>query len=148
MSITISLSVDHINPDTHFRVVEQSVHHYLNTFWDSDVEGTRYTLTMGNSGFSGVLRFLNDNGENFLVAVGVHNNKRWCDIVPDLQDDQTATFMNPQYYVTGTPYTEKRLSQLAAYEVESTTGRQLSIDFTQAEGNDLAAIILIGAAKA
>ncbi|KNZ72215.1 hypothetical protein J132_04217 [Termitomyces sp. J132] len=53
--------------------------------------------------------------------------------------------MNPQYYVTGTTYSPKCLSQLATYDNESATARQLSIVFTQAEGNDLAAVILIGA---
>ncbi|KAJ7757287.1 hypothetical protein B0H14DRAFT_3598917 [Mycena olivaceomarginata] len=40
---------------------------------------------------SGSLRFVNSKGgEQFVLTVGVHNYKRWCDIVTGVSGDQTA----------------------------------------------------------
>ena len=58
-------------------------------------------LEMGESGTSGTLRFMSDTGGSFIVAVGVYNHKRWCDVVSNLKNDETGVAINPQYYNNG-----------------------------------------------
>ncbi|KAF9055562.1 fungal fruit body lectin-domain-containing protein [Panaeolus papilionaceus] len=100
-------------------------------------------LNMGGSGTSGTIRFVADNGENFIVALGVHNYKRWCDIVTNLGRDQTGTVINPQYYNDG-PRAYQREKQLASYSVKNAKGRQFAVKFTDGEGQDLACDIIVG----
>ena len=96
MSYKITVRVYQTNPNNFFRLVEQTVWKYANggTWGESNGE---YVLTMGGSGTSGTLRFVGDDGEKFIVALGVHNYKRWGDIVTNLADDQTGVVINPQY---------------------------------------------------
>jgi hypothetical protein len=54
---------------------------------------------MGGSGTSGSLR----NGREFVVTLGVHNYKRWGDIVTNLKNDQAARIVNPEYYSNKCP---------------------------------------------
>ncbi|KAG6841063.1 hypothetical protein C0991_002274 [Blastosporella zonata] len=139
---SITLRVFQTNPNTHFRVVEQTVWNYANGGEWSLVQG-QYVLKMNGSGTSGTIRFLADNGENFIVAIGVHNYKRWSDIVTNLGNDQTGVIINPQYY-SQRDREEQREKQLALYEVKNAKGRQFAIKFIKAEGNDLVADIIIG----
>ncbi|KAG5724664.1 hypothetical protein E4T56_gene3723 [Termitomyces sp. T112] len=74
-------------PSTSFRVVEQTIYGRADSYWV--MENGRYVFAMTVDGNSGTIRFA-DSGETFLVAVGVHNNKCWCDILPNLQVDQPA----------------------------------------------------------
>ncbi|KAG0606826.1 hypothetical protein M758_9G171000 [Ceratodon purpureus] len=55
---------------------------------------------MTRSGTSGILRFRNKepNGSIFEVALGVHNFKRWCDIVDNSEKAETAVMVHPTYY--------------------------------------------------
>ncbi|KAG5335039.1 hypothetical protein C0989_002408 [Termitomyces sp. Mn162] len=127
-------------PSTSFRVVEQTIYGRADSYWV--MENGRYVFAMTVDGNSGTIRFA-DSGETFLVAVGVHNNKCWCDILPNLQVDQPGTVIHPQYYAKGTSYAVQRRKVLASYQVTSATGHQLTINYTQAEGQDLAADIII-----
>ncbi|KAG1781199.1 fungal fruit body lectin, partial [Suillus placidus] len=56
------------------------------------------TLDMAYDGSSGALRFRNGVGEAFLVTLGVHNDKRWCDVVTDLKPWDTGVKIHPEYY--------------------------------------------------
>ncbi|KAF8452856.1 fungal fruit body lectin [Boletus edulis BED1] len=98
---------------------------------------------MGGSGTSGVLRFKSDKGELITVAVGVHNYKRWCDVVTGLKPEETALVINPQYYNNG-PRAYTREKQLAEYSVTSLVGTRFEVKYTVAEGNNLQADIIIG----
>jgi hypothetical protein len=142
MSYSITLRIFQTNPDTFFRVVEQTVWNYANggTWTQNNGE---YKLTMGGSGTSGTIRFVADNGENFIVAIGVHNYKRWCDIVTNLTNDQTGVIINPEYYNSG-QRAYQREKQLATYSVADVKGRKYEVKFTKDDGNDLAANIIIG----
>jgi hypothetical protein len=142
MSYKITLRVYQTNPNAYFKVVEQTVWNYANGGTWSNSDGER-ALTMGGSGTSGTIRFVADNGENFIVAIGVHNYKRWCDIVTNLNNDQTGVIVNPQYY-NGGPRSFAREKQLATYNVNNSKGRKFTINFTVTDGNDLKANIIIG----
>lgn len=98
---------------------------------------------MDNSGTSGTLRLeSHDNKENFVVVVGVHNYKRWCDIVTDLKSSTTGASLNPEYY--DGKRDSQREKQLSSFNVSNATGRKISIKFVEEEGKDLMANILIG----
>ena len=100
---------------------------------------------MGGSGTCGSLRFVADTGENFIATLGVHNYKRWGDIVTNLSNDQTGVVITPEYYSNEHPDREKaREAQLASYSVKNLKGREFSIKYTVAEGNNLKANIIIG----
>lgn len=143
MIYTITVRVYQTNPDTFFRIVEQTVWKYANGGTWSQSNG-EHVLRMGDSGTSGTLRFVADNGEKFIVALGVHNYKRWGDTVTNLTDEQTGVVINPQYY-DGTPdRAHARESQLADYSVKNVQGRNITINYTVAEGNDLRTNIIIG----
>ncbi|OBZ78202.1 hypothetical protein A0H81_02578 [Grifola frondosa] len=81
-------------------IVEKTVWHYANGGTWSEVDGQQ-VLTMGGSGTSGTLRFKSESGDYFLVALGVHNYKRWCDIVTDLTSSNTGVEIHPTYYQDG-----------------------------------------------
>ncbi|KAG6856719.1 hypothetical protein H0H87_001508 [Tephrocybe sp. NHM501043] len=138
----ISLRIFQTNPNTFFRIVEKTVWNYANGGEWNEVNG-QTVLTINGSGTSGTLRFLADNGENFIVAVGVHNYKRWTDIVTNLAPDQTGVIINPQYY-SQKDREQQREKQLVSYEVKNAKGRQFQVKFIQPEGNNLVADIIIG----
>ena len=143
MSYSITLHVYQRNPARgFFHIVEQTVWHYANGGTWSEANGA-LTLTQGGSGTSGVIRFLSDKGERITVAVGVHNYKRWCDVVTGLKPDETALVINGQYYNNGgRDYVREK--QLAQYSVTSTVGTKVEVVYTVAEGNNLKANVIIG----
>ncbi|KAF8452858.1 lectin [Boletus edulis BED1] len=142
MSYSITLRVYQRNPGRgFFSIVEKTVFHFANGGTWSEANGAE-TLTMGGSGTSGVLRFKSDK-ELITVAVGVHNYKRWCDVVTGLKPDETALVINPQYYNNG-PRAYVREKQLAEYSVTSVAGTKVEVKYTVAEGNNLQADIIIG----
>ena len=144
MSYTISVRVYQTNPNAFFNIVEKTVWQYANGGTWSESNGEQ-VLTMGGSGTSGTLRFVADNGENFIVALGVHNYKRWCDIVTNLSNQQTGVIINPEYYDSKYPDREAaREKQLASYNVKNAKGRNFAVNFTKGDGNDLKANIIIG----
>ena len=144
MSYKISVRIYQTNTNAFFNIVEKTVWNYANggTWSESNRE---QVLTMGGSGTSGTLRFLADTGENFIVALGVHNYKRWCDIVTNLSNDQTDVIINPEYYNDAYPDREvQREKQLATYSVANSKGRKFTVTFYVADGNDLKANIIVG----
>ncbi|KAN0136957.1 Fungal fruit body lectin [Lactarius tabidus] len=110
--------------------------------WD-EVNGY-LVLKMGGSGTSGSLRLQSESGESFVVTLGVHNYKRWGDIVMNLKNDQTGCTINPEYYSNDFPNRQKqREKQLSTYEVADLKGRKCSFEYTVTEGNDLKVRIII-----
>ena len=139
MSYKITARVYQNNPNVYFHIAEMAV--FTKGSWS--VTDNEYALSMDNSGTSGTLRFMADNGESFIVALGVHNYLRWCDIVTDLTNEQTAVYINPQYYVPGVRATQRE-KQLATYSVKTSGGRTLTINYTVTDGNNLRCNIMIG----
>ncbi|KAG6380448.1 lectin [Boletus reticuloceps] len=142
MSYSITLRVFQSNPARgFFSIVEKTVFQFANGGTWSEANGTQ-TLTMGGSGTSGVLRFKSDK-ELITVAVGVHNYKRWCDVVTGLKPEETALVINPQYYNNG-PRAYVREKQLAEYSVTSAVGTKVEVKYTVTEGNNLQADVIFG----
>lgn len=138
----IQCSIFQTNPNAHFRVVEQTVFHYANGGTWGEEDGHKM-LCMGGSGTSGTIRLMSDTGETFLVALGIHNYKRWCDVVTNLKDSETGVLINPQYYNNG-GRDAQREKQLASYSVKNAKGRQMEVKFTKDEGQDLKCNLIIG----
>ncbi|KAG6811749.1 hypothetical protein H0H92_005946 [Tricholoma furcatifolium] len=141
----IRLRIYQTNPgdnNVFFRPVEKTVWNYANGGSWNQIGG-EYVLHMNGSGTSGTIRLLADNGENCIIAVGVHNYKRWTDIVTNLANDQTGVIINPQYY-SQKDREEQRERQLVSYQVKNAKGRQFAVNFIQPEGNDLVANVIIG----
>jgi len=144
MSYKITVRVYQTNPNAFFHIVEKTVWNYANGGTWSEMNGEQI-LTMGGSGTSGTLRFVADNGENFIVALGVHNYKRWGDIVTNLTNEQTGVIINPEYYNNANAdRVAARERQLASYSVNNAKGRKFAVNYTVAEGNDLQCNIIIG----
>ncbi|PPQ83808.1 hypothetical protein CVT25_001024 [Psilocybe cyanescens] len=141
MSYKITIRVFQNNTNAFFHPVEQTVWNYANGGTWTETNEQR-TLTMGGSGTSGTIRFVADNGENFIVALGVHNYKRWCDIVTNLTGEQTGTVINPEYY-NGGKRAYQREKQLATYSVSNSEGRKFTVTYTNSDGHELAANIVI-----
>ena len=144
MSYTITAEVYQTNQNAFFRVVEETVWKYANGGTWGETNGA-YVLTMGGSGTCGSLRFVSDTGENFIITLGVHNYKRWGDIVTNLKNDETGVIMTPQYYSDAHKSREKqREAQLTSYSVPNSKGRKFSFIYTEAEGHNLKVKIIIG----
>src|SRR5690606_15030429 len=124
------------NTNAWFKIVEKSVWHYANGGYWSEVDGA-HVLTMGGSGTSGILRFKSDD-EEFIVALGVHNWKRWCDIVTNLRDNNTACVIQGEYYSSAhRNRCSARERQLTNYEVWNQKERRFTVEYTVTEGNGL-----------
>ncbi|KAG8984657.1 hypothetical protein FRB94_010974 [Tulasnella sp. JGI-2019a] len=143
MSYKITIKVFQTNPNAYFHNVERTVWKFANGGTWMDING-EMVLNMGGSGTSGSLRFQADNGESFVATFGVHNYKRWCDIVTNLSSEQTGMVINAQYYDGTKDRAAAREAQRASYNVNNASGRKITINFTQVEGNDLKANLIIG----
>ncbi|KAG1739395.1 Cytolysin/lectin [Suillus paluster] len=88
------------------------------------------TLVMGDSGTSGALRFRNGAGEEFLVTLGVHNYKRWCDVVTDLGAGETGMKIQPEYYMDSSPRNQMLWKQLADIQRKSAKGTSVEVKIT------------------
>jgi hypothetical protein len=142
MSYTIHVRVIQTKPTNWFSIVEKTCWHYGNGAYWSEVDGD-HILQMGASGTSGMLRFRGPSGGYFLVALGVHNYKRWCDIVPDHQASNTGVQIHPTYYDDKDGRNQMLWKQLAHLERTSTTGIKLTVDYYKEDGNTLYATITI-----
>jgi Fungal fruit body lectin len=144
MSYKITVRVYQTNQNAFFQIVEKTMWEYANGgTWTQ--ENGQEVITMGGSGTSGTLRFVADTGENFIVALGVHNYKRWCDIVTNLANNEPGVIINPQYYNSQNPDREaQREKQLTTYSVANSKGRKFTVTYTVTDGNDLKANIIIG----
>lgn len=139
MKYTIELRVAQQSND-HFRIVEKSCGRYHVDHEWSEKQGC-HVLSMGGSGTSGMLRLKSRSGDAFCLAIGIHNHKRWCDIVVDLEDESTAQSIHPGYYRPGGA--DELWQQLS--EVTKTTARgvELKLEFTKKEGTYLFATFTI-----
>jgi len=143
MAYRINLRVYQANTETFFQIVEKTVWNYANGGTWAEANGEQ-VLTMGGSGTSGTLRFVSTTGSSFLLALGVHNYKRWVDIQPDPTKDQTATVMHPSYYNAGTAQAEAREAQRSTWTVQTAQGQQVTVTCTQEEGqHNLHAVLII-----
>ncbi|KIM41884.1 hypothetical protein M413DRAFT_410275 [Hebeloma cylindrosporum] len=100
MSFRITLGTHQDAGTPFFRVQQQPAVWTFGTASWSASNGER-TLTMNQSGTSGILRFVNNNGERFAVIVGIDNRQRWCDIIPDDSPAQTSLSLLSRYYTRG-----------------------------------------------
>jgi hypothetical protein len=144
MSYSIKVSIFQTNPGkgAYFRIVEKTAYIDANG-WDEVYD--HQVLKMIGSGTSGSLRLQSDTGESFIVTLGVHNYKRWGDIVTNLTTKQTGCIINPEYYNSQYPdRVRQREKQLSAYSVSNLQGRKFSLEYTKAEGNDLEVRVVIG----
>ncbi|KAG0579151.1 hypothetical protein M758_4G077000 [Ceratodon purpureus] len=144
MSYAIHVRVIQTNPSNWFNIVEKTNWHYANGGTWADCDGD-HTLTMGGSGTSGMLRFKNAAGDYLLVALGIHNYKRWCDIVTDAKSSDTGVVINPTYYADGSGSRGEMLwKQLANLEKTTSKGVKVKVDYYKEDGNTLYATITIG----
>ncbi|KAG0696919.1 lectin 2b [Suillus ampliporus] len=135
MSYTIAVRiVDASASDPGFKLVEKTVWHYANGGTWSNTDSIE-TLVMGGSGTSGSLRFRNGAGEEFLVTLGVHNYKRWCDVVTDLATGDTGMKIQPEYYMDSNPRNQMLWKQLADLQRKSAKGTSVEIKYVKEEGN-------------
>lgn len=142
MAYTIHISVVQLCGT--YDIVEQTT--WNNTYWTQ--HGGTFVLHLANSGSSGMLRFRDtSNNTSILVAVGVHNYKRWCDIVTDLDHNQVGAKYQPLYYgdhhSNGTARGKMLWKQLHSIEKITQDARVVSLNFTTTEGHDLYATLTI-----
>jgi hypothetical protein len=147
MSYSINVLIFQANPNQNefFHVVEKTVWNFANGGTWSNVDG-RHVLKMSGSGTSGALRLLSNTGKGCIITLGVHDDKRWGDIIPNLKDDQTACVINPQYYSMDNAdrdRVEQRKRQLKTYEVADFQGRKFSFEYVVTEGKDLTVRVVI-----
>jgi len=141
MAYTITINVlQGLFPPKRFTIVERTAQSGVD--WAVDSADGLLTMKMTNSGSSGVLRFKSGTNQ-FIVACGVHNYKRWCDIIPDLEAGKTAMLTHPLYYKEDSPLYKKLWDQGSKFEVTDKAGTKIAINFDVAEGNDLKATITI-----
>jgi hypothetical protein len=106
--------------------------------------GNEQILNIPNSGHSGMLRFKSYQGDSFfLVALGIHNYRRWCDIVVDSPADNTCVDIHPQYYKGDYPGHGMLWEQLAHLEKFTSTGVKIAINYHKDDANLLGVTITI-----
>jgi len=132
------LSVRIIN-DTgvHLDVIEKSCWKGAGTAWTRSEAGRH--LSMNSSGSSGMLRIRSSEGEHFVVALGVHNYKRWCDVDVNLTDSQVLHDLHEAYYNERHAKYKALWAQATEASGTSSKGRKFTITFYRADGNDLLA---------
>ena len=140
MSYTIHCRVINDTSDS-LSLVEQTCWWGKDTRW-SQIDSTGvHVLHMGGSGSSGMLRFQTSRGDYFAVAVGVHNYKRWCDVLVDTANDAPLTKWHPKYYDDKDAKYQALWAQAAEFEAKAKSGKTVRIKFYQAEGNVLRATV-------
>ena len=123
-----------------FSIVEKTCWHYANGGTWTEYQGS-HILSMRGSGTSGMLRFKSPLGESFCLAMGIHNHKRWCDIIVDLKDDDTAEKIHPDYYVEGGGIMLwKKLRKITK---TTARGTKLRFKFLNRKGSELSAELTI-----
>ncbi|KAH9946727.1 lectin [Amylocystis lapponica] len=117
-----------------FFFVEKTVWYFAGGGTWSDTNGIQ-TLAMPGSGTSGGIRVVSSDGtEAFYVAVGIHNYKRWCDVVTDITDSDTSMKLHPQYYESG-ERAAIREKQLAEIERTSKKGTKIAVKYLSQQDN-------------
>ncbi|KAG9010287.1 hypothetical protein FRB94_010637 [Tulasnella sp. JGI-2019a] len=128
-----------------FMIEEKAVWHYANGGTWEGKDGLSYhnwKLTMGGSGTSGALLCRNPmTGDSCCFVLGVHNYKPWCNVVTDLSSSDDATSILSSFYGSGA----RNQGWVQVQEDKKTTskGASVQVRFTIADGNSLAADIII-----
>ncbi|CAK9859161.1 unnamed protein product [Sphagnum jensenii] len=99
--------------------------------------GPEHILTLSASGSSGILRFKSSDDNYFLVSLGVHNYKRWCDIVVDATPTDTGVAIHPEYYNADSPRYEMLWKQLPELDKTTSTGVQIKVQYYKEEDHSL-----------
>ncbi|KAH9549342.1 hypothetical protein CY35_10G013600 [Sphagnum magellanicum] len=133
MSYTIHATFIQTKLHPSYSIVEKTNFH--EGTWSEN--GPEHILTMSNSGHSGILRFKSADGNYFLVPLGVHNYKRWCDIVVDATPTDTGVAIHPEYYNADSPRYEMLWKQLAEIDKTTSTGVQIKVQYYKEEDHDL-----------
>ncbi|KAG2124616.1 lectin 2b [Suillus clintonianus] len=143
MSYTITVRIiDATTGNPGFKLVEKTVWHYANGGTWSNTDSIE-TLVMGGSGTSGALRFINGAGEEFLVTLGIHNYKRWCDIVTDLAPGDTGMKIQPEYYSDSSARNQMLWKQLDHIQKKSAKGTSVDVKYVEEVGNSFVVHIFI-----
>ncbi|GAB1315392.1 hypothetical protein MFIFM68171_05602 [Madurella fahalii] len=135
MSYTIKIRIDNDSGEE-FELVEQTCWWGHNTIWKHTESG--HTLSMAASGTSGMLRFRNEQGAYFVVAVGVHNYKRWCDVAA-VDDNKPLTELHKKYYDDKDAENKKLWAQQSGAVATLADGKVVELEFYQHEGHALLA---------
>lgn len=149
MSYKITLRIYQTNTNAFFRVVEAAAGHPGGPGGSWSAVRDEHVLTLGGSGSAGALRLLDeDTGEAFVVVLGVHEHRRWCDVVTRLQPGQTAASVLREYFTHGGAADREfvRTAQGARCAVEDVGSRprHCEVVFTVSNGRDLRANLIIG----
>ncbi|PKX90472.1 uncharacterized protein P174DRAFT_515557 [Aspergillus novofumigatus IBT 16806] len=135
MSYTIRLRIENGTSDT-LTAVEKTCWYYANgcTWTEKDGE---HVLFMGGSGTSGMLRFKTSSGDFFTVVLGMHNYSPWSGLLVNLQDDDTALKLHPEYYNGG------KFSHSApdAYSPPTAHGKMVWITLQRKDENEVFAAL-------
>ncbi|KAK1782294.1 putative lectin [Copromyces sp. CBS 386.78] len=140
MSYTLHLRLINDTSDP-LTLVEQTSWWGKNTIWSQTPSTGVYVLSMANSGSSGMLRFQTSKGDFFAIAAGVHNYKRWCDVLVDTGDEAPLTKLHPKYYDDKDSKYQALWAQASEVEAKSKSGKTVRVKFYQPEGNVLRATI-------
>lgn len=142
MSYTITVRVFQTNPSSFFEIIEKCVFNFGGGgAWTESND--QHVLRLNASGTCGTIRFESaDRNERFIVALGVHNYARWCDVVTGLVPHDTGVVITPEWY--GAKRSSMREKTLKDYSVKSTTGRNIEVKYTVTDGHELKADIIIG----
>ncbi|KAI9452022.1 Cytolysin/lectin [Russula earlei] len=99
-----------------FHVAIRNVFVPDNDLWET-FSPTQLRLCMSRSGTSATLLFKDcSSSERFSIALGIHNDKPWCDIVLNLPDNADLSIINNSYYK----------SRVKPLEANSTRARRVS----------------------
>lgn len=131
MSYTINLRVINDTGDT-LTLIEKTLFSGDST-WTVSEAGHR--LSIVGSGTSGLLRFKSSDGSIFAVIVGVHNYKRWVDIVVDTPD--SGVTIHPKYYNDKLPQYQELWKQASELSKKNGKGKTISVKYYVPDGNAL-----------
>ncbi|OBZ77219.1 Boletus edulis lectin [Grifola frondosa] len=142
MSYTLTVTTVQPQPPT-IQVVEKTVWYYADGgIWTGNEQDGPTTLTMNGSGTSGTLRFMTNDGDFFVVALGINGYVRWCDIVTDLAAGNTGLEIHPTYYNDG-ERTDARNKNLSKLEKTDKQGRKIAVEYTAPIDNTYSVTITI-----
>jgi len=140
-TITINI-LQSLFPPWRYTLVERTAKWGVD--WAADSGDGLLTMKMNESGSSALLRFLvPGTRDQFIVAIGVHNYKRWCDIIPDVEEYETAMGTHMLYYNSDKPHYQKLWAQQSKAEATNKAGNKISINFDVADGENLKATLTI-----
>ena len=146
MTYTINVRIYQTNTNAFFKVVERSSNLGNGLGSSNWTEANdQHVLTMGVSGTSGMLRLLSNTGEHVTIVLGVHNYVRWVDVVADGDSHLYGGSILQQYY-SGVPRDRRavRERQAATHTCTNAKGRRFTVSYSQPEGENLVANVIIG----